>query len=188
LAQKDTKPQRALEYGVVGSMSTIPANYMHSFIVFYSAQGINKGMREWGQTLQRVFNRTNEHRLNDLSLNYLGYYIDNGAYYCYNTMISIVEQIEIPIHYIEISAWFYYKGVAGGVSDWSSHPDVFPDGIPYLYRRLGNLSSIIHNRYWAYDAVYQRNYSWVLDATSGMSLPASNDSFWLYLLSKACSI
>ncbi len=32
-----------------------------------------------GQILQQVFNRTNEHRLNDLSLNDLGYYIDNGS-------------------------------------------------------------------------------------------------------------
>jgi hypothetical protein len=183
-----------LEYGVVGSMTTVPANYTQSFIVFHSPQGVNKATREWGQTLQRVYNRTNEYRLNDLSLNYLGYYIDNGGYYCYNTlpgtnyedtMIEIAEQIDIPYHYMEISAWFYYKGVAGGVSNWSARPDVFPDGIPYLHRRLGNLPFIIHNRYWAYDAVYQDEYAWVLDAKTGISLPASNDSFWLDLLSRA---
>jgi hypothetical protein len=194
LTQTNTELRRALEYGVVGSMSSIPADYMHSFIVFYSSEGINKGIREWGQIMQRSFNRTNEHRLNDLSINYLGYYLDNGGYYCYNTlpgldyedtMIEIAEQIDIPYHYMEISAWFYYKGVAGGVSNWSPRPDVFPDGIPFLHRRLGNLPFIIHNRYWAYDAVYQNNYSWVLDAESGISLPASNDSFWVDLLTKA---
>ena len=61
----------------------------------------------------------------------------------------------------------------------------FPHGIPALYRRLGNMPFIIHNRYWAYDAVYQKNYSWILDAETGLSLPASNDSFWLDLLTKA---
>ena len=69
----------ALEYGVTGSMSTIPANYTQSFILFYSPRGINRGVREWGQTMQRAFNRTQKHRLNDLSLNYIGYYMDNGA-------------------------------------------------------------------------------------------------------------
>ena len=86
LSQRHETSYTALEYGVTGSMSTIPANYMQSFILFYSPHGINKGVREWGQTMQRAFNRTNKHRLNDISLNYIGYYMDNGAYYFHNTM------------------------------------------------------------------------------------------------------
>ena len=194
LTQTTRASQSILEYGVAGSMTSVPANYMQAFIVYYSEQGVNKGAREWGQTLQRVYNRTNEYRLNDLSLNYLGYYIDNGGYYCHNTlpgtnyedtMIEIAEQIDIPYHYMEISAWFYYKGVRGGVSNWTARPDVFPHDIPYLHRRLGNLPFIIHNRYWAYDAVYQDKYAWILDPEGGTSLPASNDSFWLDLLTEA---
>ena len=69
----------ALEYGVTGSMSTIPANYTQSFILFYSPRGINRGRRAWDQTTPRAFNRTQKQRLNDLSLNYIGYYMDNGA-------------------------------------------------------------------------------------------------------------
>ena len=193
LSQRQEGSYAALEYGVTGSMITVPANYTQSFIVFYSSNGINKGVREWGQTMQRAFNRTQQHRLNDVSLNYMGYYMDNGAYYFHNTMpgtnyedttINIVNQIQLPIHYMEISAYFYYKGVAGGVSDWSPRPEVFPHGIPYLHNRI-NLPFIIHNRYWAYDAVYQKNYSWILDPKTGLSLPASNDSFWFDLLTKA---
>jgi hypothetical protein len=45
-----------LKHGVMGSISTIPANYMHSMIVFYSPHGLNSGIREWGQTMQRAFN------------------------------------------------------------------------------------------------------------------------------------
>ena len=196
LWQRSETSYTALEYGVTGSMSTIPANYAQSFILFYSPRGINKGVREWGQTMQRAFNRTQTHRLNDLSLNYMGYYMDNGAYYFHNTMpglnyedtqVNIVNQIKLPIRYMEISAYFYYKGVAGGCSNWSARPEVFPDGIPAFRRRIGNMPFIIHNRYWAYDAVYQKNYSWVLDPETGLSLPASNDSFWLDLLTEAKS-
>ena len=102
-----------------------------------------------------------------------------------DTQSNIVDKINVPIRYMEISAYFYYKGVAGGCSDWSPRPEVFPHGIPALYRRMGNMPFIIHNRYWAYDAVYQKNYSWILDPETGLSLPASNDSFWLDLLTKA---
>ncbi|CAF4445138.1 unnamed protein product, partial [Rotaria magnacalcarata] len=42
-------------------------------------------MVQWGSLMQKVFNRTNKYRLNDLTINYLGYYTDNGAYYYYNT-------------------------------------------------------------------------------------------------------
>ncbi len=87
---------------------------MHSFIVFYSSQGINKGIREWGKIMQRSFNRTNEYRLNDLSINYLGYY-------CYNTlpglnyedaMIEMAEQINIPYHYSKTSLMWAPSGLA----------------------------------------------------------------------------
>ena len=89
LFQRNTSLNTVLEYGVMGSISTIPANYMHSLIVFYSPSGINRGIREWGETMQRAFNRTNEHRLNDLAINYLGYYTNNGGYYYYNTELGL---------------------------------------------------------------------------------------------------
>ncbi|CAF3548503.1 unnamed protein product, partial [Rotaria sp. Silwood2] len=74
-----------LEFGVMGSMLSIPANYTHSMVVFYALNGINEGIREWGKIMQNEYNRTNRHRLSDVTINYLGYYTDNGAYYYYNT-------------------------------------------------------------------------------------------------------
>jgi hypothetical protein len=85
MATSLSQTNSTLEYGVMGSMISISANYNHSMIVFYSPRGINEGVREWGQTMQKAYNRTNEHRLNDITLNYLGYYTDGGAYYYYNT-------------------------------------------------------------------------------------------------------
>jgi hypothetical protein len=85
ISQRNETLDSIFEYGVMGSMSTIPANYMHSFIIFYSPRGINAGVQEWGRTMQRAFNRTNKHRLNDVAVNYVGYYTNNGGYYYYNT-------------------------------------------------------------------------------------------------------
>jgi hypothetical protein len=185
-----------LAYGVIGSMLSIPANYNHSMIVFYSPRGINEGMREWGRTMQRAYNRTNEHRLNDLTINYLGYYTDNGGYYYYNTeqginyeetMVNVNEKIPLPFHYIQLDSWWYYKGIGGGVTNWTALPDIFPDGLQALHRRLENIPIAAHNRYWAYDTVYKQNYSFLLDESTGKALPIGNDSFWIDLFTEAHS-
>ena len=168
LSQRNTTRDSMLEYGVMGSMSSIPANYMHSFIVFYSPRGINEGIREWGQTMRRAFNRTDEYRRSDITINYLGYYTDNGGYYYYNTeqgmnyeatMINVAHQI--PLHFI------IFNLIHGGIlkeleevfHNWTALPDIFPDGLAVLHRRLENIPLAAHNRYWAYDTVYKQKYA-----------------------------
>jgi hypothetical protein len=174
-------------------MTTIPANYNHSMIVFYSPLGINEAIREWGQTMQKAHNRTNQYRLNDLTINYLGYYTDNGGYYYYNTekginyeetMVNVHHQISLPFHYIQLDSWWYYKGIGGGVSQYTAMPTIFPDGLQVLHRRLDNIPLAAHNRYWAYDTVYKQNYSFTLDEKNGKSLPIGNDSFWVDLFTQ----
>jgi len=183
-----------IEYGVMGSMTSIPENYNHSMIVFYSSQGINEGVRQWGQAMQKAYNRTNQYRLNDLSNNYLGYYTDNGAYYYYHTeegqnyeqtMLDSIQKIKLPFRYLQIDSWWYYKGIGDGVTEWVARPDIFPDGLPALDRKLENLPIVAHNRYWAFDTVYKRNYSFILDEKNGKALPSGNDSFWFDLFTQA---
>jgi hypothetical protein len=188
VSQRKRASESVLEYGVMGSMSTIPANYMQSFIVFYSSRGINDGIREWGETMQRAFNRTNQYRLNDLTINYLGYYTDNGGYYYYNTeqgmnyeetIVNAGNQIKLPFHYVQLDSWWYYKGIKDGVSQWRARPDIFPDGLQAVHRRLNNLPLAAHNRYWAYDNVYKQKYAFALDVAGGKALPIGNDTFWV---------
>jgi hypothetical protein len=158
MATSLTQTNQKLEYGVMGSMISITPNYNHSFIVFYSSKGINEGVREWGQIMQKAYNRTNQYRLNDLSINNLGYYTDNGAYYYYHTedgqnyeqtMIDALQNIPLRFHYLQIDSWWYYKGIGDGVFEWVSRPDIFPDGLSALHNKLKNISMVAHNRYWA---------------------------------------
>ncbi|CAF3718368.1 unnamed protein product [Rotaria sp. Silwood1] len=183
-----------LEFGVMGSMLSIPANYTHSMVVFYALNGINEGIREWGQIMQSEYNRTNLHRLSDVTINYLGYYTDNGGYYYYNTekgvnyeetMVDVRHQISLPFQYMQLDSWWYYKGMGNGVSQWTARPDIFPDGLQTVHRRLENISLAAHNRYWAYDTVYKQNYSFVLDESNKKALPIGNDSFWIDLFTQA---
>jgi hypothetical protein len=144
--------------------------------------------------MQKAYNRTDQHRLNDLSINNLGYYTDNGAYYYYHTehevnyeqtMLDVLHNVPLPIHYLQIDSWWYFKGIRDGVSEWVARPDIFPDGLPALDRKLENIPIIAHNRYWPYDTVYKSNYSFVLDEKNGKALPVGNDSFWIDLFTQA---
>jgi hypothetical protein len=194
MATSLTQRRDMLEYGVIGSMSFVPANYAHAMIVYYSPHGINKGIHEWGQTMQQAFNRTDSNRLHDVTVNYLGYYTDNGAFYYYNTdgsmnyettLINVAHQISLPLHYIQLDSWWYYKGIGDGVSRWAARPDVFPDGLSILHRRLENIPFAAHNRYWAYDNVYKSKYAFALDVANSKALPIGNDSFWFDLFTDA---
>ena len=153
-----------------------------------------EGIREWGQTMQQAYNRTNEYRLNDLTINNLGYYTDNGAYYYYHTeekenyeqtMLDSIHQNPLPFHYLQIDSWWYYKGIKDGVSNWTARPDIFPNGLEKFDHQLQNLSLVAHNRYWSYDTVYKKNYSFVLDEKQGKALPVGNDSFWIDLFTQS---
>jgi hypothetical protein len=194
MATSLSQKNNVLEYGVIGSMSSVPASYSHAMILYYSPRGINEAMREWGLTMRQAFNRTDENRRNDLTVNYLGYYTDNGGYYYYNTaqgmnyettMVNVARQVPLPFHYIQLDSWWYYKGINDGVSQWTARPDVFPDGLSILHRRLENIPLAAHNRYWAYDTVYKKKYAFALDVGNGKALPIGNDSFWLDLLTEA---
>ena len=186
--------QRILEYGFMGTIDSIPINSTNSLIIFYSSSGINQLMEEWGKTMQRVFNKTNEYRLNDLTINYLGYYTDNGAYYYYHsesqmnyeqTIIKIKENLSIPIHYIQLDSWWYYKGLADGVKEWISRPEIFPDGLDGLSERLNHFPLAGHNRYWSSDTIYANKYHFIIDHSNFKSLPLGDDSFWIDLFLNA---
>ncbi|CAF0898866.1 unnamed protein product [Rotaria sordida] len=51
-------------------------------------------------------------------------------------MLDIHRKINLPFHYIQLDSWWYYKAIGGGVSQWKSRPDIFPDGLPTLYRQM----------------------------------------------------
>ncbi|CAF0787041.1 unnamed protein product [Rotaria sordida] len=183
-----------LEYGYLGSIKSIPINSTNSLIIYYSSNGINQLIEQWGKTMQKAFQRTNQYRLNDLTINYLGYYTDNGAYYYYHgepnmnyeqTIIKIKENLSIPIHYIQLDSWWYYKSLGGGVKEWVARLDIFPDGLKGLNEKLNNFPLSLHNRYWSSDTIYSNKYNFIIDNPNLKSLPLGNDSFWIDLFNKS---
>ena len=59
----------------------------------------------------------------------------------------------VPTRWVLLDSWWYYKGVGGGVKNWTARPDIFPNGLDYLYQQTGWRVQA-HNRYWSLDNDY----------------------------------
>lgn len=43
-------------------------------------------------------------------------------------VVDYAKQANIPYRYLQYDSWWYYKGVEDGVKNWTSRPDIFPNG------------------------------------------------------------
>lgn len=76
----------ALSYGVMGNVSSVPAGYELETGLVLSHGGISAAMMAWGDILLERYGKTRDGAWDgrDVTLQYLGYSTDNGAYYYYN--------------------------------------------------------------------------------------------------------
>jgi hypothetical protein len=187
-------------YGVMGSITSIPKDYETSTILSAHPRtgpdGIRKAFMSWGAKLQKLHN-TN--RMKDVTLDYLQYSTDNGAYYYYHkeegqnyqdTMLGVKEyadKIGLPIRSWLLDSWFYYKGTDSGVKEWTARPDVFPDGLSKVRQEIKWLT-MAHNRYWSTENVYAKqnggDFEFVIEEESGAALPLE-EAFWDYFFDQA---
>jgi hypothetical protein len=113
-----------------------------------------------------------EHAVHDdLTVQYLSYYTDNGAYYYYltepgktyeQTIVDVWEYSRargIPYRALQLDSWWYFKGRDQGVLRWDARPEVFPSGLKGLQERLGgNVPIVAHNRWWSVESSYARQH------------------------------
>jgi len=185
-----TMPKAArIDFGLMGSVKLINPGFTLSTIFHWSSNGIQQGIFEWGSSMRKSYHKLRS-RDEDITLNYLGYSTDNGAYYYYitetgknyeDTLIDVADAFladDIPVRYWLLDSWWYYKGKANGVLRWEPRPDIFPNGLGYLYNRT-NLLVQAHNRYWSKSNVYAKqnggDYSFFLDNQGGVPL---QQRFW----------
>ena len=194
---------KSVHWGVMGNVSHVPAGYSMSWLVVGVDAGVNVAVRTWGDVALRYFNkRRGEARERDFTLQYLGYSTDNGAYYYYytepaknyqQTMADVAEysrRVGIPFRYFLLDSWWYYRGEANGVSNWTARPDVFPGGLTAVYNDTKWLVQA-HNRYFSHDNVYASNNASVQpEGYTGKKFPFAwgpltgvpqTEDFWDYL-------
>jgi hypothetical protein len=133
----------AINFGMMGSITKVPSNYSSSMMVYYSAHGINAAVEGYGSALLKYYGKQGRQwegtvSANDVSIQNLGYYTDNGAYYYYNTpdvagkkqtyeseLLSVAataKTMKIPYAYVLLDSWWYFKGKSGGVTNWTATP------------------------------------------------------------------
>lgn len=61
----------------------------------------------------------------------------------------------MSLRYIQYDSWFYKKGPhRGGVIEWYSTPDIYPNGMQYIFNQtLWPVSA--HNRWWYVRDLFQ---------------------------------
>ena len=194
LQTKTSSP--AVGFGIISSVDTVPPKYVFKTLVV-GGQNVTGTMETWGGLLRKWYRKDDTARRNDFTVNYLGYWTDNGACYYYNTgtypnyeevllaVKSDADQQGIPFRYLQIDSWWYYKGLANGVKNWTAMPSVFPNGIESVVRQTG-WPILAHNRYWSADTDYAKQnggqYDFVIEGD--YALP-NDSSFWRFLLSSS---
>lgn len=74
----------SLSFGPGGELPALPPGFSQETIVVVSGQGISSAMLAWG-ALARAVHAPPQAKIQDITLNKLGYWTDNGAaYYWYN--------------------------------------------------------------------------------------------------------
>lgn len=193
-----TSPGR-LQYGIMGNVSSIPANFSVTTVLSVSGSGVNHAVRNWGKNLRTHYGKQSldVSRAMDVTLQYLGYTTDNGAYYYYNTepgqdygetLVGVkqyADKVGLPYKYVLLDSWWYYKGENNGVTNWTAMPDIFPEGIESLYQQTGWLVQA-HNRYWSYENVYASqnggDFKFIEDAQYPQGAVPVDKTFWTSLL------
>ena len=107
-----------LQFGISGNVSSIPAHFRLQTIMAAS-RGVGTSMRNWGELLRKTYHKQDyaTSRAKDVTLQYLGYTTDNGAYYYYNTVPGLNYQDTIfaikkyadaellPYKYVLLDSW-----------------------------------------------------------------------------------
>ncbi len=168
-----------LNWGVMGNASSIPSGFRSLWVAVAVAGGMNEGVMRWGEVVRSAYGRMDQetNHARDLTLSYLGYSTDNGAYYYYWTdtwdnyqdlitqgIQPYAQEMGIPYQYLQIDSWWYYRQndtdkafvPLSGVTNWTARPDIFPGGRQAVYQATG-WPMMAHNRYWGTDNVYAAN-------------------------------
>ena len=197
----DSREGGHVAWGIMSGVNELPKELSYSTVLMFGP-GINQAFQWWGYVLSLQFDAqiAKERRMkidSDLSLHYLGYWTDNGAYYYYHTeagksyedtMLDVKKYVDdnhIPYRYLQLDSWWYPKDDEGGVITWTPKKSVFPDGIKYISDKT-KWPIGAHNRYWSKKTPYAKqnggNFTFVMGEKAAVP---DDPMFWDYLLSQA---
>jgi hypothetical protein len=152
----------------------LPQGFSHQTVLAFG-QGIGQTFSRWGAALLDLQAKARIASDADVTLESLGYWTDNGAYYYYRfepslgyqgTLLALGDYFKresIPVKYLQVDSWWYPKGPdahwtqGDGIYEYVAHPAVFPAGLASFQGSLG-LPLITHSRWIDPSSPYRSTY------------------------------
>ncbi len=173
--------------GWQGDLDRVPRGFATE-LALWAGPGPRRVLEAWAGRLRRRHATRRPSRYADAAVGCLSYWTDNGAAYWYrtepgldlsttleHTLAGLREQ-QVPVAAVELDSWFYPHettrpvgpGQPGpvpptGLHLWEPRPDVLPEGVHGLRRRLGNAPLILHGRHISSRSPYARRHPMWLD-------------------------
>ena len=159
-----------LRCGWHGDLESVPAGFTTHLAVL-AADGPRAALDAWGRMLLEAAGTVRPGRWPDAVGSRPSYWTDNGSAYWYKTepehdaagsIVSAVDELRakgVPIGAVQLDSWFYphaelrpfdteeWVVPPSALIEWDVRPDVLPDGIAALRKRLHGLPLIAHIRH-----------------------------------------
>jgi hypothetical protein len=179
VANLNRHDDNSMESGISPRITAIPKGLAHRTILVV-ANGINRAFGTWGQALTDLNGKSRPANDADPSLQFLGYWTDNGAGYYYDyepslgytgTLLAVKDEFAkagVALGYMQLDSWWYPKGESGGwnttpgqtpqgIARYEAHPGIFPNGLRAFQQDLG-LPLITHARWIDAKSPYREKY------------------------------
>jgi hypothetical protein len=163
VAQTSLDSDGTIACGINRNISFLPQGFSHQTLLVFG-KGIGRTFSGWGSALLDLQGKSRIANDADVTLESLGYWTDNGAYYYYRyepalgyqgTLLALGDYFHresIPVRYMQVDSWWYPKGPdahwtqGDGIYQYVAHPSVFPVGLANFQNTLG-LPLITHARW-----------------------------------------
>ncbi len=164
-----------LRCGWHGDLESVPAGFASDLAVL-AADGPRAALLAWGRMLLDTAGTVRPGRWPDAVGSKPSYWTDNGSAYWYRTepghdvagsIVAAVDDLRdqgVPIGAVQLDSWWYphvdlrpfdtdeWVVPPSAMTAWEERPDVLPDGLADLRRRLGDPPLVAHIRHLSADA------------------------------------
>ncbi len=198
IAVDQTEQIDALRWGWHGDLDDVDEGFAAELGIF-TGSSASEVFQQWGAAIRAAAGTQRPAADADPLLTHLSYWTDNGAAYWYRTepdrdlqttlvdKVAELDALGVPVRSVELDSWFYPHEISRpvttvgyledvpptGMSTWTPRPDVLPEGVDGLRRRLGPPAQqegddlerplVLHSRHIAPTSPYLTSGEWWID-------------------------
>lgn len=176
------------KFGLSAELQSIPSGHQYISMIMMAGNGVKKTILQWGEALLRA-KGTQRLTNDDITLEYLGVFTDNGAWctsggfqsacnqtYMYQ-LATYLKSEDIPINYLMLDDWWYNGDpvIVPCTKDFLPKHNLFPDGLLPLNTLFGG-SLMLYMMAFCKNNTFlsDKDIKWI----SSMPIVPTNRSLW----------